>query len=309
VAGDLAPISTRVRSIILLAGAVREGHAGQAIGGVLLDFPLKKGLTLLDAWRVHVAELAQAWGRSDLALRVLVNRTVSAGSSPSRNESSDGTVVHIEADRSELRGTGGVLRDLSDDYKESDLLLILNANQVLLTPLHLLVREMSEIDADVTILAAADGTPCGIQLVRVSALRTISPKGFVDFKEQALTQLALTHRVRVVTRNDPPAQQIRTLDGYIAALRRLSGPRAAPVEVPPAFAEDWSPSFGLVDTAATVDRTALVHDSVVLARAKVGAGAVLLRSVISEDAIVAPGELVIDKVVLKGQHRARVTTK
>ena len=42
----------------------------------------------------------------------------------------------VERDLSDYRGTGGVLHDLAADYDDDDLILVANAAQVLLDPLH-----------------------------------------------------------------------------------------------------------------------------------------------------------------------------
>ncbi|MFY7896114.1 MAG: hypothetical protein ACOVP8_07770, partial [Phycisphaerales bacterium] len=52
-----------------------------------------------------------------------------------------------------------------------------------------------------------------------------------------------------------------------------------------------------VDESATVAKTSLVHDSVVMTGAKVGAGAVVVRSLVCEGAVVQPGQTVFDTIV------------
>ena len=92
----------------------------------------------------------------------------------------------VERDLSEYRGTGGVLRDLTAEYDDDDLILVANAAQVLLEPLPIIAAELYGKKADVAVVAHEDGTPSGLMLIRCKALRQIAATGFVDMKGQAL---------------------------------------------------------------------------------------------------------------------------
>lgn len=301
--GVRQPWQDRLRDVVLFAGSVRETRAGQSFGGLVLDLPLPDAETVLGAWSRHTSELASAIGRSDLRLRVLVNRGWTAASPlPKR----DGIDIRIEPEPEEFRGTGGMLRDLADEYADDDWLLTVNASQVLVEPLERLVASLSSCDADVAILAGQDNTPCGVQLVRAGCLRSISDKGFVDFKEQALPAMVKSHaKIRVVRCDRTPTISIRTLDEYISTLRTLKSRDLGTDPVSLAFREDWSPTFRLVDPSARVTPGATVHDSVVMKDASIGPGAIIVRSLIGQGATVSSGELVIDRVVLGGQSKAR----
>jgi ADP-glucose pyrophosphorylase len=75
----------------------------------------------------------------------------------------------------------------------------------------------------------------------------------------------------------------------------LGSEHEADVEDP--YAEEWSPTFSMVDETASVGKGALVHDSVVMRNARIGAGAVLVRSLVCEGAAVEAGRVVFDSVV------------
>src|SRR5204863_1877814 len=128
-------------------------------------------------------------------------------------------------DQSEFRGTGGVLRDLSHDYDEDDLVLVANAAQLLLDPLSVVAAALDHKGGDVAMISHHDGTPSGLMLVRCKTLRLIPAAGFVDMKEQALPTISQHFDVRVTHFRRPSGLPIRTLSDYIAALRHYHRPR------------------------------------------------------------------------------------
>lgn len=205
-----------------------------------------------------------------------------------------GIGVSLEKDPNEIRGTAGLLKDISRAYEDDDVLVVANANQVLLEPMEGLVGEMARCGGDVCLLAHGDGTPVGLMLVRVHTLRAVRDTGFTDFKEQWLPNLAKTHEVKVVTRPTATGMPVRTLEAYLDALTRLHTRGDAPVR------EDWLSTFAIKEPNAQVPASARVHDSVVLAGAQVGERAVIVRSVIAGGARIPAGAVVEDEVVGEG---------
>jgi hypothetical protein len=289
-----ASIASGLRAVILMAGSVRESTFSRAIGRSLLDLPLRQGWSVLDEWAAQGATLAAGAPVTPLPLRVLINRD---SRTPKTLPEQAGTTLSVEFDRQEFRGTGGLLRDLVADYRPDDLILVANANQVLHRPLPDLVSMLMAAMGDVALLAGADGTPFGLSLIRCSALASIKSKGFVDLKEQALPAIAAAFDVRVATHPGTAVTAVRTLETYLGALRRLHSLGRAPDAPEDPFGEDWFRTFGIVEDGAVVHESARVHDSVVLRHAHVGAGAVLVRSLVCESARVGPGQVVLDDVV------------
>jgi NDP-sugar pyrophosphorylase family protein len=258
----------------------------------VLDLPLDENGSVLTGWLDQAAELARAVGIDKLPVRVMVNhKSPEPASADPRHYGS----FRVERDLSEYRGTGGVLRDLANDYADDDLIVVANAAQVLLDPLPAIVSALERAGGDVTVISHEDGTPSGIMLVACKTLRLIAEAGYVDMKEQALPQIAAQFDVRVVSRRRPTGMPIRTLEDYIHALRfhhrRYAAGRGAPANGASAggatassatdpLAEDWNPLFSLIEPGATVDPSARIHDSVVLEGGVVEAGAVLVRSVV-----------------------------
>ncbi len=269
----------------------------------MLDLPVRSGETVLSFWRDQVMRLAERHRLQHIPLRIMIDR---ASARPAVRDEGGPAGIVIENDAAEFRGTGGLLRDLSAAYEPDDYIIVANAAQVLLRPLPELIELHAQAKGDVNLIAHEDHSPVGLMLVSCRALRQIKDRGFIDFKEQALPELAKTFDVRVITVPFAAAKPIRSASVYLTALWHLHRcDEGLPAEPDP-FVEDWFDTFGIVETGAIVDPTARVHDSVVLDGARVGAGAVLVRSVICRGGVVRPGEVVTDQVVGTGTRLRRL---
>ncbi len=296
-----APVAPRAMSasamsgIVLLAGGVRQHALATELGRPLVDLPMPRHPTMLSAWSEQAGLLARAVN-ADVVVRAVVNKQLEL---PRAVPPVERVHVQAEYDIGEFRGTGGLLHDLSRDYRDDDVLLVGAANQVLVTPLPELFARMCAVEADVVLLAEPDGSASGLQLVRCACLRGIRGNGYLDFKEQCLPKIAQDFRVKVVHAQRRAALAVRTLEQYIRTLRALyAGQADSPeLEVADPYAEEWSPTFSLVDETAQVAKGARVHDSVVMRNARIGVGAVLVRSLVCEGAVVASGRVVFDSVV------------
>jgi hypothetical protein len=205
----------------------------------------------------------------------------------------NGKAVRAERDPSSLRGTGGLLRDLAENYDDDHYLLVASATQVLLEPLSALVGDLAKLGADVCVLSHADGTPSLLMLVRCGTLRWISPVGYVDLKEQALPEIARRFDVKVLDRPAPTGMPVWTREDYVEALRAHHLQRARGRKARDAFAEDWEQRFSIVEEGACVHPEAVVHDSVVLRGARVEKGAVVVRSLVCPGEVVRPRSTVV----------------
>lgn len=293
----LIRVAPRLRAVILLGGSLRESELAKGSGRSPLDLPLAEGESVLAAWSRHIGVLANAMGLKNLPVRLLLDQ---ASKEPVSLASDSAAGVTIERDRAELRGTGGLLRDLAAEYGSDDMILVANAHQAVIEPLPDLVNELACAGSDGSLLATDEGAPCGLMLLRCGAMMSIKRIGFVDFKEQALPGLARTFDLRAVVRPAGAVRPVRTLDSYLTALRSVHAPDVADAEDP--FAEDWFKTFGIVESGAEVSPSAQVHDSVVLRGARVGAGAVLVRCVVGENARVEGGAVIGDRLVATGEE-------
>ena len=203
----------------------------------------------------------------------------------------------VERDQSEYRGTGGVLGDLAERYDDDDLILVANAAQILLDPLVSLANTLDGRHGVVGIISHRDGTPSGIMLLKCKTLRLVPKTGFIDMKEQAMPLIAQRFAVEVCHRRRPTGLPIRSVQDYVTAMRLYHMRRAGKPTLTDPLAEDWNPSFGIVEEGAVVDPTARVHDSIVLRGGVVEAGAVLVRSVVCPSGLVRRDRTLVDEFV------------
>jgi len=285
---------SRLRALVLLGGSVRPTALGLATARSVLDLPLDENGSVFNGWLDQSVELARSIGLEKLPVRVMVNQK---SPEPFSAEPRHYGNFRVERDLSEYRGTGGVLHDLATEYGDEDLILVANAAQVLLDPLPAIAAALEETGGDVTVVSHADGTPSGIMLVTCKTLRLIAETGYVDMKEQALPEIATRFDVRVLDRRRPTGLPIRTLEDYVQAVRYHHRRKAGKKGAIDPLAEDWNPVFGLVEPGATVDPTARVHDSVVLAGGVVEAGAVLVRSVVCPGGVLKSGKIAVEQFV------------
>jgi NDP-sugar pyrophosphorylase family protein len=290
-----------LRAVVVLSGGVRANELVAGLGRSLLDLPVSPDATLLSRWRDQCEALGTVVGGATntvpLALRAIVSKP---GALPNSVPSAGHVNVSVEYDRVELRGTGGLLRDLAEDYADDDALLVVHGNQALVRPLTEVFQSLASVDADVVLLAEPDGSSSGVHLMRCGALRDVRAKGYIDLKEQALPALSASHRVRVVRGASPTGLRIRTLEQYIRALRALT--TGDILDRPDPYAEEWARTFSLVQQGASVDPRATIHDSVVMRGAVVGPGAVVVRSLVCEGARV-PARAAIFDTVIPGEAR------
>ena len=302
--GDANATLGRLRGLILLGGKVRPSAFTRGCQRPALELPVSDHERVLDHWLRQADEVAKLAGLDWLPVRVVVSdeQDMPAASTPRGVADRAAGAFTVERDLSEFRGTGGVLRDLAGEYDDDDLLLVCNAGQILMDPLPVVARALAHKGADVALVAHDDGTPSGVTLLRVAALRRIKKVGYVDFKEQALPQIAAAFSVRAVRCRRPTAVAVRSTDAYIRALQqhhaKLAG-RGRGAEPDP-LEENFSKHFAVVEDGADVDASAYLHDSVVLDGARVEAGVTLVRSVVCEGAVVRRGSRLVDALVTRG---------
>ncbi|MBI1372727.1 MAG: hypothetical protein GC159_08200 [Phycisphaera sp.] len=285
----------KLRAVVLLSGMIRPTRLYTALGTSLLDLPIDGRRRLLNYWGDHVSDLAAALDRETIPVRVLIDRT---SSEPVTRHDSSVVGFSVERDLQELRGTGGVLHDMSADYHDDDYLLVANGTQVLTEPLYRLAWELAGLRSDVSLVAHDDGVPSGLMLVRCGALRDIAPRGFIDMKEQALPQIAQSYRVTVLRRARTTGLPIRSLLDYIDALL-YSHARLASVDgvVELSTLEpSLQSTFSIIEPTAKVHPSVRVHNSVIMDGATVEEGAVVVRSIVCPQCVVGPGSIVVGEI-------------
>ncbi len=268
-----------------------------------MDLPLDSQKTILDSWHDHLDDLAYELGLDHLPARVMVNQASDRPTDTSRTGPAE---VQFQQDPLDFRGTGGLVSDVAKEYDDDDYLIVATANQVLFTPLPRLFEAMAAKKADVCLLSDRDSRPRGITLIRCGVLRDIASVGFVDLNEQALPEIAKHNRVKVCRYDQPAGMAIRTRQTYLDAVRihheRMNGKCRLTGCEPD---EDWSATFSIIEPGASVDPSAIVHDSVVLAGGRVEANAVLVRSIVGSRGWIGAGESVVDRIETSGGSRRR----
>lgn len=297
-AGDRRP-EQALRAVVLLAGTLRRDAFRRGIGRLLVELPIDQQRSLLDIWHEQVRQLAMHLKLETLPLRVLIDRASPAPRivGESRDNGAARVPPSIERDPIQLRGTGGLLRDVVAGYEPDDYVLVADAGQLLIEPLWSLYHGLARTAGDVRLLALPDGGPAGLSLIRCGCLRDLPEVGFVDFKEQALPRLAQRHEVRVARWRSATGLPLRTREGYLAAVRYVHGHRPAAVPQTGTL-EPGRFVFRLIEQGAAVHGSAVVHDAVVLAGATVEPGAALVRSVVGPGARLRAGRRAVDTIVL-----------
>jgi len=291
----------KLRAVILLAGTVRANVLRRAVNRFILELPVDHNRSVMDTWHMQLSSLGQRLGLSRLPVRVIVDRATPV---PAANRWNGVCEISFEQDPFEFRGTGGLLCDLARQYEDDDYLLVANAPQILFEPLATLAELLSQLEADIALARQPDGTPSGIMMIRCGCLRAIPRVGFVDLNEQAMPMIAHAHDVRVYRHPHTTGMPIRTLGGYLEAVREYHRRLGGQSDAGDPMAEDWQATFTLVEDGAQVDPTAVVHDSIVLRNARVEAGALLVRAVVCGDAHVMPRQSAIDRLVPAAGRRA-----
>ncbi|MGB0766088.1 MAG: hypothetical protein ACPGYV_00095 [Phycisphaeraceae bacterium] len=287
------PLSA-LRAVVLLAGEVRANTLRKTTGRASPSLPVGANRSVLDCWREQLITLAETLGIEQLPVRVLISRN--SGLTP-RTERFGPVLMSIEYDPSSFRGTAGLLSDIARAYEDDDQLLVTSAGQILFEPLIRVAMDLYSAGGDFTLGVDPGGMPSGLMLFRCGCMRSINPVGFCDLNEQALPDLAKDHEVTIARFASPAAMSVRTLPSYINALRLYHRHASGRCDLDHPFEEQWRPTFGIVEPGASVGRAVVVHDSVVLAGARIETGAVLVRSVICPGAVVGRDVHVVDQVV------------
>jgi hypothetical protein len=291
--GLRAPL-TRLKSMVLLGGSVRQSEFRKAIGRSVLELPIEPNRMLMDVWRDQVASVAELarWQRP--GIRLLIDKR-----SPALRLESNAKVVEttIHLDRGELRGTGGILRDLADEFEDEDYILVANAAQVIGEPLVRIVAAMASRCGDIAITSHDDGSPSSLALIRCGAMRMIRKTGYIDFKEQVLPIVAQTHSVVVVRMPRAIGLPVKSLAEFIRAVRLFYALKGGERPSFDPLAEAWAATFSLVEDPRDVHHSAEIYDSIVLRGARVERNTVLVRSMICPGAVVSAGSTVVDRLV------------
>jgi len=190
-------------------------------------------------------------------------------------------------DRTQFRGTAGVLRDAAEDLPDDAQVLVLNAAEVYDDRIGRIINQVLSVDDDVVLSRDEVGRPLGVWTIHARCLRAVPGVGFQDLKEQVLPQLARRFSVRVLTLDaslsGTTIGRIRDRATYLACRAGLTD-------------QDHERSSLLEDTARIHDR-AIVSDVLCLHGSTIEAGATVARSILGPGGTIPSGHRVVDAVI------------
>jgi UDP-N-acetylglucosamine transferase subunit ALG13 len=290
-----AHIKSHLVGMLLLVGRLHPTELGRRTGRSRLDLPIDAERTLLAYWRDEAVELSRAWDAGALPVRVLLDQ---ASPMPTLPAVLPGVTISVERDRGDVRGTGGVLRDVCADYDDEDWVLVANGAQLLFGSVRDLADRLAGAGGEVNVVNDRHGIPNGLMLLRCGVLRGVSDIGFHDMKEQVIPALARRYRVKVVSTEGLTSRPIHSLKDFTETLRSYYAWRANGSDGGGMPIERGRSLFSIREQGSLVAPSAVVHDAVILQGAVVEKGAVVVRSVVGQGARVRPGQRVFDEIVM-----------
>src|SRR5262249_48391440 len=162
---------------------------------------------------------------------------------------------------------------LAGGYEFRGWMLLANAAQVLRVPLTDLYSQLANSDGDVRLLSDSAGRVGSVMLVSCAVFRTVPVLGYCDFKEQVLPALQEAGcKVGISSSILRSSISLRDRQGYLEAVATELDTDGLGTRAIEASEEGWRSRFSMVEAGAAVHPTAVVHNSVVLAGARIGAG-------------------------------------
>jgi len=284
----------RLVACLILDGSARRRSFLSMVGRSGFDLPLDSENTIITAWVAELKAVASKLESDFFPVRIIVDEITPT---PQSHGSVNSLAMSSEVDPYAWRGSAGVLRDVTQQYAKDQFVLVIAGVQVPLVPLWDVVERMAQFDADIVLLSDEDGTSTDISLIRCGCLRDISPIGFVDFKEQALTQLSVKNIVRVLSLEAQSFMPVRSRESYIAALRAWSAKSRPSAEGGLGLPESYQPIFSITEAGAMISPDAEILDSVILSGAAVDEGACVVQSVVCPGQRIGKGEEIVRTIV------------
>jgi hypothetical protein len=283
----------RLRAVIVWA-RMSQAPLVTATGRSILDLPVDVQFTILSALVTEISGLAKTLGVNSLRTRILTN---ALGARLLFGVGGQVPELTVERHPFDLRGTGGALADAARHYDDDDLVLVLEAAQILEEPLSAVAHDLARANGEVNLFAHADHSPSSVMLVRCGCLRALPRLGVIDMNTHGLEQIARSHRVMVLDRPRAAGCMIESPALYIAALQRHHRRRLPEAVAAASASAPWQPVFSLVEHGGTVAAGAHLHDAVVLKGGRVEAGATVVRSIVGPGGVVRQRQTCIDAIV------------
>lgn len=278
-----------VVACVLLTGGLRSSPLVTAARRSVLDLFLTPERTVLGVWLDHLKKLNHG---SAVPCRVVHGGD---GPMPFGAAIEEGAAVTFEKERGQYRGPAGAVRDACGMYGDEDVVLVADGARWVSASLDGLVADHCSHGADVTVAANPDGSPTGAYLLSRRVIDLTPSKGFMDLKEQLLEK-ALQSGMKIrVHRLDGGSKPVRTRKQFLGVCAEIVQREEKRPETGAGSARLEGASWRAAD--GELGAGCVLVDSVVMAGAVVGEGAVVARTIVCPGARVQPGGRVVDAVV------------
>jgi hypothetical protein len=298
--------------VLILAGSVRSARSAplaQAIGIPVAALPIDASQSLLSGW---LRTLSRVTGEARIGIAIAELQTQSFYERVAE-ESGNAARIDVWVDRNMHRGTGGIVRDYTDDRWSNRMsgaggLLVIECSTQLDFDCDAFVAGV-DASAEATVLASEDMRPCGVIHLSQRAIDRIPAVGYYDLKEQLVpTIVQSSGRVRPVFTGADPSR-VGDITSYLSMLESRARNGASMISDDARIdAMSELQGWALVARGADIRSGALVANSAILPGAVVGEGAVVARSVVPPGAYVPPGALVVDRVFASLESNERLQT-
>lgn len=286
---------------VVLAGGIRPCPLCEELGTPVLCLPVTDDQTLLTAWLTALSQAGACQG-----IRIAVTDEADGAEicdqlQECRGPRRQAPDIEVVQDPSPWRGTGGIVRDVSENVPDGHVVLAVEAACLPPRSLDSLLDAL-EPNTAVTVGIGGADEPAGVYAFRRVVLERIPKVGYFDIKEQLLPVLyERDYGVRLVAVTDR-VLRIRDRASYLQAVFSASGrrpPQIGAIHCSTSASVSSSALLGgvcVIGRGAIVKDNAVVHNSVVLSAAVIGAGAIISRSIIGANVEIAAGSMVIDTV-------------
>lgn len=288
----MSSVPNTISGTVILAGGLKPSPLCRACDAPVLTIPLSARGSLQDHWLESISLLGDL-----VAPDATTSLCVSVEHAPSLQSATPAlpTRCSVVPDQAPYRGPAGVLRDAAAGFPDGATILVAESSRIVATPLRPFVQHHFSQNADVTVGVNPDGAPAGIFLIRAGTLSVVPAVGFMDLKEQLLSKLVKTCKVLVWKFPAPGLYPCRTRTEFLNAALAMHRENPADDAHSPA-----SPGPAVLHESAIVDPTAYVAQCVLGRNSRVGAGAVLVRSIVMPGASVHTGASISDAVITTG---------
>lgn len=299
--GELPRI--QIGNCILLAGGLQASPLVKACCRSVLDLQLEADRTVLETWLNRLSEVSNA-DSGGMRIAVASSSNIPEPGIPTPTNGAPRVEVYEASDG--LRGPAGSARDLYKSFRMNGPVLILEASRYPDFDLAELIQAHDGNGADITVACNPDSSPAGLYMVTERAIDLVPTEGFVDIKEQWISQsLGAGLDIRIHRLRIGWSYPLRSRIECLQMLRQRWGSNRLLMASEMSFdiAQRPSVDVSVVSRAACVDAEALVIDSVLMPHCRIGKGSVVVRSLICPGAEVPAGQEVVDRVVARGSGR------